>query len=220
MSKIIKKKRKNEKKESVGDAKDILKFGNNNHIIFTDGGCHPNNKSIKSVGGYASIFLSGSLKNKCVYGNLMVDTIYASNIRAEGMAIIRAFEIIHENDEKNNIENKKHDWNKITLISDCEFWINMINLYMPRWDKQKFKEKSNPDLTSRLWMIYKELSQKGDIILIHMKSHNKSGWKSFTEGTFERYCYDQNDYADILCTYARNSVKIGDESFEDIAYED
>lgn len=211
---------KREKKETVGNAEDILKFGNRHYVIFTDGGCHPNNKSAASKGGYASVFVSGPLNNKCIYGNLTVDTIYASNIRAEGMAIIRAFEIIHENDKKNIVEDKPQDWDKITLISDCEFWINMVELYMPRWDKQKFKEKANPDLTGRLWMIYNELSRTGDVTLIHMKSHNKSGWKSFKEGTFEKFCYDQNDYADVLCTYARTSVDIGDESFEDIAYED
>jgi ribonuclease HI len=214
------KKIKQVKKESIGDAIDILNFGNRHHIIFTDGGCYPNNKSVTSKGGYSSVFVSGPLNNKCIYGNLPVDTIYASNIRAEGMAIIRTFEIIYENDKKNTSEYKPQNWDKITLVSDCEFWINMLTLYMPRWDKQKFKEKANPDLTGRLWLIYKELSLTGDITLVHMKSHNKSGWKSFKPGTFEKFCYDQNDYADVLCTYARNSVNVGDESFEDIAYED
>jgi ribonuclease HI len=203
-------------KKSAGNADKILNINSKHHIIFTDGGCHPNNKSKQSRGGYAAIFISGPLSDKRIYGNLNIVKFNASNIRAEGMAIIRALELINQT----KCINSKGIviWNKITVISDTEFWIKMVELYMPKWTKEKFKEKSNSDLTKRLWIVYKELSQKCNVSFMHMKSHNKNGWKSYEEGTFERFCYDQNDYVDILCTYARHSLKPKEEHINSIVY--
>jgi hypothetical protein len=39
------------------------------------------------------------------------------------------------------------------------------------------------------------------------------------EGTFERYCYDQNDYVDKLCGYAREAMKPGEETISKAEYE-
>ena len=190
-----------EKKDIYSDANSILGISPLHHVIFTDGSCNPNNKSKESRAGYALCFVSGPKINTVVYGNIDVSEHYASNIRAEGYAIIRALEIV------SNSEN----WNKVTIVSDCEFWINMIENYMPKWKQTTFLEKTNSDLTRRMWNIYNDVSKKCCIKLVHVRSHNKEGWKSFKPGTFERFCYDKNDYVDKMCSYARLNLKPGEE---------
>ena len=196
-------------KKSLGDAKTVLNINAAHHIAFTDGGCHPNNKSKESRAGYASIFVSGSLNDKCIYGNLSIIPVYASNIRAEGMAVIRVLETVNSTD----------NWDKLTIITDCQHWINMIQHYMPKWDLEKFKEKANSDLTIRMWKAYNEVKKKGVVELKHIKSHNKNGWKEFADGTFEKFCYEQNNYADILCNYARKTLSPNEEITESVCYE-
>ena len=177
------------------------------HIAFTDGSCNPNNKSAKSRGGYALVFVSGSLIDTVVYGNLDISKCFASNIRAEGFAIIRTLELVDNNMAK---------WNKLTIVTDCEFWINMIENFMPKWKASTFEEKSNPDLTKRLWLIYNKVINKGCVVFKHVKSHNKEGWKSFPKETFERFCHDQNEYVDKMCGLARINLCPNDEKITNI----
>lgn len=184
---------------SFNDYKKILKIGDNHQIAFTDGGCHPNNKSKDSRGGYAAIFTSGLYKDTRIYGNLNIENYNASNIRAEGMAIYQTLKFI----------NSKDNWCKLTIVTDCEFWINMIENYMPKWKTETFKKKQNTDLTEKIWMIYNEVLKKGEIFFIHVKSHNKDGWKTYKDGSFEKYCYLKNDEVDKLCNYARLNLEPG-----------
>lgn len=177
------------------------------HIAFTDGSCNPNNKSAKSRGGYALLFVSGSLSDTAVYGNLDISKCFASNIRAEGFAIIRTLEIVDNNLSK---------WNKLTIVTDCEFWINMVENFMPKWNASTFEEKSNPDLTKRLWLVYNKVIKKGCVVFTHVKSHNKQGWKSYAKGTFEKFCYDQNEYVDKMCGFARINLCPNDEKITNI----
>ena len=183
-------------------AAEVLNMGPNHHIAFTDGGAHPNNKSKASRAGWALCFASGPLNNKLVYGNLDVSKHNASNIRAEGYAIIRVMELVSEN---------KEPWSKLTIITDCMFWVDMIEKYMKKWDADTFAEKSNPDLTQKLWVVYNEISQRGEVKFIHVKSHNKAGWKDYDADTFERFCYEKNDYVDKMCNYARTKLNPADE---------
>lgn len=185
---------------SFNDYTKILKLGDDHQIAFTDGGCHPNNKSKNSRGGYASIFTSGLYKNTQIYGSLNTEKFNASNIRAEGMAIYQTLKFIKNCNDK---------WTKLTIVTDCEFWINMIENYMPKWTKKKFKSHQNPDLTEKIWITYNELLKDGEIYFIHIKSHNKDGWREYPEGSFERYCYIKNDEVDKLCNFARLSLKTG-----------
>jgi ribonuclease HI len=185
---------------TINNYKKILNIDGNHQIAFTDGGCHPNNKSKKSRGGYASIFVSGLYENTQIYGNLNIDKYNASNIRAEGMAIYQTLKLISK---------CKEDWKKLTIVTDCEFWINMIEKYMPKWKTETFKKKQNTDLTEKIWMIYNTLLQKGEIYFIHVKSHNKNGWKNYPIDSFENYCYLKNDEADKLCNFARLNVPVG-----------
>lgn len=191
------------------DAKTTLNICKTHTIAFTDGSCYPNNSSKESVGGYSALFTSGELSDTYIYGSLDTTHKNATNIRAEGFAILRVMEII---DDKKN----KHP---LTIITDCEFWIKMIEIYMPKWSDAKFEEKNNTDLTTKIWKTYKNLSKKITIKLIHVKSHNKNGWREYDEGTYERYCYDQNDYVDKLCTLARENLERGSEEINPVVYE-
>jgi uracil-DNA glycosylase len=199
-----------EKKDLYTNAETILGISRSHHIAFTDGSANPNNKSKLSRGGWSSCFVSGPLKDKLIYGNLNISTYYASNIRAEGYAIIRVLESINVCEES---------WTKVTIITDCMFWIDMVEKYMRRWNDEKFNEKSNPDLTKRLWFIYNEVSNKGDVNFMHIRSHNKDGWRDYESGTFEKFCYEQNDYVDKICNYARTVLNPSDETNTYIEYD-
>ena len=65
----------NPKKKKYNNAKEILDINPDHHIVFTDGGCYPNNKSKDSRAGYALSFVSGKLQDTCTYGNLNVSKI-------------------------------------------------------------------------------------------------------------------------------------------------
>ena len=95
----------------------------------------------------------------------------------------------------------------------------MVNKYMPKWSDAKFKQKENADMTTKLWKLWKKLMGIRELSLYHVNSHNKSGWKNTKEGTFEKYCYDQNDYADQMCGYARKALTPGELVTTDIEYE-
>jgi ribonuclease HI len=180
------------------------------HAAFTDGGAHPNNKSDKSIAGYASTFVSGPLNDTRIYGNLCNKEHNASNIRAEGIAIIRTLEIVNKSEDP---------WNEFDIITDCKFWVDMLERYMPKWSSSKFKTQSNPDLTLRLWRIWNIVGKKGTVRILHMNSHGKSGWNKFPEGSYEKYCYDQNDYVDKLCNYARLDMDRGEEIIDMVEYD-
>ena len=187
------KKTETEGKEKASYDK-ILNMNINHHIAFTDGSCFPNTKNKDSRAGWASVFVSGSLNNTLLYGNLDISKYFASNIRAEGYAIIRVMEMVQNSDKP---------WKRLTIITDCMFWIDMCEKYMKKWTPAIFASKTNSDLTSQMWYSYNKLSKKGEVIFMHIKSHNKDGWKNFESGTFEKFCYDQNDYVDKQCGYAR-----------------
>jgi uracil-DNA glycosylase len=191
------------------NAESILGIGPKHHIAFTDGGAHPNNKSKESRAGWALCFVSGSFKDRLMYGNLNVSDHFASNIRAEGYAIIRVMEIVDSCTEP---------CDKVTVVTDCMFWVDMIEKYMRRWKAKTFDEKSNPDLTKRMWLIYNKLSLRCEVNFMHIRSHNKDGWREFEDGTFERFCYDQNDYVDKTCNYARKALHPSDEVITYVEY--
>ena len=94
----------------------------------------------------------------------------------------------------------------------------MLCMYMPKWDLEKFATKSNPDLTKKLWVLYNETIADYSVNIIHMKSHNKDNWRSYKDGTYNKFCFEQNDYADKLCEYARKSLRPNEHKFEDIEY--
>lgn len=176
----------------------ILDISDKHIIVFTDGSCYPNNSSPQSVGGYAALYTSGEMKGRYIYGSLDTKKYNATNIRAEGYAILRVLELV-----------KPDTHNKLTIITDCQFWINMIYKYMPKWSLATFQEKQNPDLTIKIAKAYKRVKKFLDVEFHHVKSHNKSGWGDYQSGTYQRYCYDNNDRVDKLCTEARLKLQKG-----------
>lgn len=180
------------------------------HVVFTDGSCEPNNKSPASVGGYAAVFVDGKFRDTILMGNLCTDTYYASNIRAEGMAINDAFDsMLSDKRFKSGI-----------ILTDCKLWINMLINWMPNWDEDKFKEMENYDITSDLWSKWCQLKRKGTIDIIHVPAHNKKKWLDEPSGTYKRYCGEENKFADALANYARLNMPRNTKKQVPVEYED
>lgn len=169
-------------------------------VCFTDGSCNPNKRCPEAVAGYAVMFVQGPFADTKMYGNIDNKVVYASNIRAEGIAILRALQYA---------DKYKKEWDKFVVVTDCQLWSNMIIKYMPNWDETQFDEGSNPDITKPLYALWGKLENKynKDMCILTIRSHNKSGWKSYGDGTYERFCYDQNDYVDKLASYARTNLE-------------
>ncbi len=179
-------------------------------IIFTDGSAASickNKKDKHARGGYSVLFVDGPIKNKVLLGNLDTTISFASNIRAEGMAIIASLETCSDLIEQTEIE----------IYTDSEFWIKMISTYMPAWEKKKidFNIKKNPDLTTYLWKLWKAINLQHKIKLVHVYAHNKSGWKT-SKNKFEKMCYDNNELADKFAEEARKDLKIGQQVWRDL----
>jgi uracil-DNA glycosylase len=177
----------------------VLNIKSDMHIAFTDGSSWPNNKSAKSRGGFATLFVSGEYKDVGVMGNLKINKHFASNIRAEGDAIYIALKMIYKSDK----------WQSAYIITDSKFWVDMIYKFMPSWDNNAFRKKSNPDMTKKIWKLWEKVSQQGDANIIHMYAHNRKGWASFPADSAEKICYDYNDIVDKRCGQARIEMNPG-----------
>jgi len=165
-------------------------------IVFTDGSCQPNKKCPESIGGYAACFVAGPYADTTLYGNIDNTVEFASNIRAEGYAIYRVLKFMK----------KQNNWNKLIIVTDCMFWIEMISITMPSWDFKNidFSEKQNSDLTKPLYKLYNKLIDNDKKIeLVHIRSHNKNGWLSKEYDSYEYFSAISNEYVDDLAKYAR-----------------
>lgn len=194
-------KKTNQKEEiKVPPAGDGCIVGNNEcPVIFTDGGCKGNGKKT-SKGAYAFYVSEGPYKSNIVYGCLN-NEIPPTNIRAEGTAILKAMKFLIKN----------NNWAYAKIVSDSQFWIDMIEQWIPNWVKKgvDFNTKNNPDLVKKIWDTYTILTKNKKVYFIHVNSHNKSGWASYKEGSYEKFCYTQNDYVDKLCAEALNTLEPG-----------
>lgn len=192
--------------------KDLINWGSlmppvkKQNIAFTDGSCYPNKPCDNALAGYAVVFAEGSLEDTVIYGNLDKVKYRPTNQRAEGMAIIRAIEYYK----------LKGNTDQLIIITDSEFWIKMLELYIPSWLRSgiDFDEKKNPDLIARIWPLY----SNNDVELRHVKSHDKNKWSKCAENTYEYFCYVNNTYADELCGYARLNCQPGAEVIEQADY--
>lgn len=183
-------------------------------VVFTDGSCEPNNASVKSRGGYAAVFAKGSMADVILYGNIETTPVYPTNQRAEGIAILKVFEYLHA---------RMDEWQNVIIVSDSQFWIDMFERYMPSWvAEDKFDEKKNPDLTKALWNMYSGLTDEylKTIQFRHMKSHGKDGWDKKPEGSYEHFCFTNNQYVDELAGYARTELKVGEHIVGNVSYEE
>lgn len=158
--------------------------------VFTDGSCINNGKK-DSVGGFAAIFVGGCISGKRLRGKL---TKNPTNIRAEGIAIIRAIERV----KKLNPD----EWKELIIYTDSEFWIKMLTKYIPKWNDDKFNTQANPDLTKKLWALWNSFDDQHKLNIVHVPAHNKSGWRD-SKNEYKRWCYINNDKADRYANKAR-----------------
>jgi uracil-DNA glycosylase len=184
--------------ESYSEIERQFNFDKTTQVVFTDGSCYPNKICKEAKAGYAASFAIGTMRDVILYGCIDNTKHFASNQRAEGTAILKTLEYL---------DLRLNDWDTVIIVSDSDFWIKMVEVYMPGWVKKNinFEEKKNPDLTKKLWTIYYKLINfdMKTIQFRHIRSHNKSGWGDYKEGSYEYFCYINNDYVDNLAGYAR-----------------
>jgi uracil-DNA glycosylase len=175
-------------------------------VVFTDGSCMPNKSGPTSRGGYAATFALGIFKDVVLYGSIANRPTYASNQRAEGVAILRTMQYL---------EKHVHEWEEAIIVSDSDFWIKMFDVYMPAWNRKNgidsFDEKKNPDLTKVMWTTFSALTDEAGktITFRHMKSHNKENWAAKPEDSYEYFCYTNNEFVDQFATFARKTLEPG-----------
>ena len=106
--------------------------------IFTDGSASPN----PGPGGFAVIENGKPIA-------LGVENP-STNIRMEGLALKKAFEIL--------------DGEEAEILTDSEFWINVLVKWAPAWEKNGWKKKNgeikNLDIVKPLFELYKNSKVK------------------------------------------------------------
>ena len=142
--------------------------------IFTDGGCDNNGKKNSTAGSAIvfkeSVFNSRTYVNYFKISHSVIENkiIYPTSQRAEGFAILHALKYLEEQKHTNKYT--------INIITDSEFWIKMITIYMPKWfdgTYDNFKLRANSDITINIHKLNSSLSNRYNIIFKHIKSHNK-----------------------------------------------
>ena len=106
--------------------------------IFTDGSASPN----PGPGGFAVIEngkpIALGAENP------------STNIRMEGLALKKAFEIL--------------DGEEAEILTDSEFWVNVLIKWAPAWEKNFWKKKNgeikNLDIVKPLFELYKNSKVK------------------------------------------------------------
>ena len=175
-------------------------------VAFTDGSANPNRTCPEAIGAYSAIINYGKLSGRALYGNIENRPNYATNQRAEGIAILKLLQYI-------NLEDNKPHWLNCVIISDSKFWIDMIEKYMPTWERTNipFESKKNGDLTHNIWKTYKEITFdfQRNISFRHIKGHNKDNAKQAGINSYRYFCYNGNNFADKLAKWARLNLPVG-----------
>lgn len=185
----------------------ILTPTNNIIEAFTDGSTNPNKACPEARSGYSIMIVKAhpDIKERNCWGNPESKAPYwTTNIRAEGQALLTLLERVHTY--------PKEQRQLLSVIMDCEFWIEMIYEYMPNWERTKldFNTKKNPDITVPLWKKYKELLAEGTMINIsHVPSHGKQLWGKEPENSWRFYCYRYNSFVDQMAKEARTHLTPG-----------
>jgi uracil-DNA glycosylase len=140
------------------------------HVAYTDGACAGNGKGIFARAGYACYFAKGTYASTVKYGKIApaivgTDMVYGTNQRGEGLGIVTALETVLE----------KKGTADLTIVTDSKFWIEMVETYMPNWERKgtDFKSKKNSDITIKLHDLVKRFEDVGTLELIHVASHDK-----------------------------------------------
>lgn len=179
--------------------------------VFTDGSSLPNKTGPEVQSGYSAIFTAGSLAHLKLYGKTPnTEPHYSNNIRAEGTALYRAMLKV----SMMPLESRM----LFHIVSDCEFWINMLRTWVPAWIERgginEIQNHKNPDIVKDIWLLYCALINSGTyIVLTHVYSHDKEikGKKSSTlarESTeYRRFLF--NKLADALANHIRVKFQNG-----------
>lgn len=185
-------------------------------VIFTDGSCYPNKLCKEARGGYAAYWAAGKLGGKCLYGSVAIDKQFASNQRAEGLAIYMAMLEVQKDSALS--KDKIVD---LEIVTDSEFWVTMFEIYMPTWVRENvdFKSKKNSDLTILMWKLRETMMAAGhEIRFRHMRAHNALQWSTYAPGTYQLFCFKMNDYVDRLATHARTTMTPGTHTITRVAH--
>ena len=184
--------------------------------VYTDGSAHPQVNKVNAKNGYACLFTKGSVKGLVLFGSSPKFVLHpikkikmcSTSQRAEGTALLKA--IAKCNTFSYNL------WEEIQIVTDSEFWHNMLTNYLPYWERNKtdFNTKENPDITIQLWELWKSLKEKGRVTIRHIPSHGKKGLKDAEPNSQEWYDYNYNEMVDQIANMARNELEY-DEYNED-----
>lgn len=166
------------------------------HVVYTDGSASGNGNGPLARAGYGAYFTSGPLTGLKLAGRIgpiqlpsEEEFIFPSNIRGEGFAIIRALEQVLALPGVPIIE----------VVTDSEFWINMVKVFMPRWVSAgtPWSAKKNPDMTRLLWQIMCDFDARGGKLnMRHVYSHGKDKKISPVDKKW-------NDHVDTIAGEAR-----------------
>jgi uracil-DNA glycosylase len=175
-------------------------FDNKTIAIFTDGSCWPNRNNAPDAKAGAAVIIAYGPEEESVY---LYNLPSPSNIRAEGEAIYISFEII---------EKHMNVLDKAIIITDSEYWINMLTKYVPNALKtgESIERYKNPELVNRVYYKMLDVEKKVDVSLRHIKSHGKSGWRDYPADSYEFFCYYYNRCADKYANTARLELKVGE----------
>ena len=117
---------------------------------------------------------------------------YLNNLKLQKLSLIKETYEINELKVTDALSLSVH------IITDSEFWINVITKWMPGWIKKKILlTKKNPDILLYIYYYISYLRDNGiDIKFIHVKSHQ------IKNRTFHA---DGNDVADVLATSTKDN---------------
>lgn len=186
--------------------------------IYTDGACNKNGKAT-AVAGFG-IFIDKWINNKEIKLNKKIEKVeykykndthnyYPSNIRAEGWAIYYSLlliqkVILEDIDVLNDVSLiYKHNTTKkftkvdyiINIITDSEFWINVITKWYKGWkSRDVLHEKKNIDIVIQTMNTIEILETNGfKINFIHIDGHpeKKTKKENFTKEQMGNFTADE-----------------------------
>lgn len=162
---------------------------------FTDGACPNNQSATKARAAWGVICVKGPLAGKSFGDAVLLKKITKlgaeidarpTNIRAEGLALINAMEMIL----------KAGLYGKHVIYSDSKFWIDdMYTKHIPNWlsDGLSWDKHANSDLTEKFWSLTQQLKSKlGIFEFVFVNAWHD--WSPTTDA--EKYVWEGNKAAE------------------------
>lgn len=119
--------------------------------------------------------------------------------RLNGIDIYRTEHLKVDYGESELATGVKPETSEIQIVTDSEFWINVIERWMPGWiRKNVLHDKKNPDILLMARYYTELLKQNGvRVVFTHVRSHQRGARTVHADG---------NDIADILATKAASNM--------------